>query len=138
MYALAMRYWLLAIGLQVIILALGLGLQGASFVEVQLLHAPVVNLLLWTGLVSLAGLAASAARRRLHRGLGLALVILAVSWFPISLLIFGNARFSGTSYFLWQLWLSGTATLVIASVLSLSASSVAGLAGIWRNHRLRE
>ncbi|QOC22394.1 hypothetical protein IC757_15505 [Wenzhouxiangella sp. AB-CW3] len=133
-----MRYWLLAIGLQVIILALGLGLQGASFVEVQLLHAPVVNLLLWTGLVSLAGLAASAARRRLHRGLGLALVILAVSWFPISLLIFGNARFSGTSYFLWQLWLSGTATLVIASVLSLSASSVAGLAGIWRNHRLRE
>lgn len=133
-----MKYWLLAILLQSIILALGFWLLGAAIVEIRILHAPVVNLLLWTGLISLAGLATSAARHRLHRGLGLALVILAVAWFPLSLLIFGNARFSGTTHALWQLWLSGTATLVLVSLLSLVASAVVGLSRYRRaRHRQR-
>ncbi len=126
-----MRYWLLAIGLQIIILALGFWLLGGAFMEISILHAPVINLLLWTGLISLAGLAAGAARQRLHRGLGMALLLVAVAWFPLSLLIFGNARFSGTSYFLWQLWLSGTAALLITCLLSLTASAVAALASRW-------
>ena len=133
-----MKYWLLAIVLQIIILVLGFWRFGGGFLEVSLRQAPVVNLLWWTGLISLAGLAASAARQKAHRGLGIALVILALAWFPISLLIFGNARFSGTSYFLWQLWLSGTATLVVASLLSLVASAVVGLTRYRRaRHRQR-
>ncbi len=122
-----MKYWLFAIMVQIMILVLGFFLLGGDFMEVSILRAPVVNLLLWTGLISLAGLAASAARHRLHRGLGLALLILAVAWFPLSLLIFGNVRFSGTSHFLWQLCLSGTAALVLVSLLSLVASALVGL-----------
>lgn len=97
-----MRFWLLAIGLQALILALGSGLWGAAFLGVSVLHAPVVNLLLWTGLISLAGLAASAATHYLHRAQALALLLAAIAWGPLSLLIFGNARFSGTTPLLWQ------------------------------------
>lgn len=101
--------------------------MGTDFAEVTILHAPIVNLLLWTGLICLAGLAASAANGKIHRRLGRLLLVSAIAWFPLSLMIFGNARFSGTTDLLWQLWLYGTAGLVLACVLSLLASAAARL-----------
>jgi len=130
-----MRYWLLALALQILILALGFGLMGAGFADVSLFHAPVVNLLLWTGLITLAGLAASAASRLFHRVVGQLLLVVAVIWFPVSLLIFGNARFSGTSYLLWQMWLYGTVALVLLSLVSLAASAIAGCLNWLSAHR---
>jgi hypothetical protein len=117
-----MKAWGLALLIQVTILALGLGFMGARFLEIKLFHAPLVNLLLWTGIISLAGLAASAAGAGFHHGLGRLLLVAAAAWFPVSLLIFGNARFSGTSDFLWQTWLVGTGMLVLSSLMSLIVS----------------
>lgn len=64
-----MKIWLLVLLAQLLILLLGFGLMGAAFVEVSILHAPAINLLLWTGLVALSGLAVSAAKRSIHRWL---------------------------------------------------------------------
>lgn len=114
--------------IQAAIVVLGIVLMGEAFADLSVLNAPIINLLLWTGLISLAALAWSLARRPVHRTMGLVLVIAAVAWFPISLLIFGNARFSGTSTFLWQAWLQGTAALVLGCLASLAASAIAG----WR------
>jgi len=122
-----MKVWLLALLVQLLILLAGFGLMGAAFVELRIVHAPVVNLLLWTSLVTIAGLAASAARRPVHRGLTRSLLVAAIVWFPVSLVIFGNARFSGTSDFLWQAWLTGTGLLIIGSLLSLLASAITRL-----------
>ena len=129
-----MKIWLLVLLAQLLILLLGFGLMGAAFVEVSILHAPVVNLLLWTGLITFAGLATSAAKQSIHRGLTWFLLAVAVVWFPVSLLIFGNARFSGTTSFLWLTWLSGTAGLVLGSLLSLAASTSTGLYRRWRRN----
>jgi len=101
--------------------------MGADFAELSILHAPVVNLLLWTGLISLAGLAAIATTGSTHRRLARLLLVGAIAWFPLSLMIFGNARFSGTTDFLWQLWLYGTAGLILACLASLLASAAARL-----------
>lgn len=122
-----MKIWLLSLAVQLLILFLGFGLMGESFLDVSILHAPVVNLLLWTGLITFAGLAASAAERPIHRWLTTGLLLVAIVWFPVSLMIFGNARFSHTTSFLWQTWLVGTGLLVLGSLLSLTASAVAGL-----------
>jgi len=122
-----MKYWTLALLAHIFILALGIGLMGEGFTELSILHAPVVNLLIWTGLICLAGLAASATAGIIHRQLARLLLLSAIAWFPLSLMIFGNARFSGTSDFLWQLWLYVTAGLVLASLVSLLASAAAAL-----------
>ncbi|NBD96271.1 MAG: hypothetical protein GVY11_07345 [Gammaproteobacteria bacterium] len=122
-----MKYWMALIALQAAILALGFGAFGSELLELELLGAPVVNLLLWTSLVSLAGLAASAAVRRWHRVLGRILLVIAIAWFPTSLMIFGNARFSGTTDLLWQAWLYGSAALLLTIVWSLAASGISGL-----------
>ncbi len=126
-----MKPWLLALLVQVLVLSLGFGLMGADFTGVSILHAPVVNLLLWTGLITFAGLAASAANRPLHRGLTRFLLVVAIAWFPLSLLIFGNARFSGTTDFLWQAWLIGTGLLIVSSLLSLIASAAKSIAAVY-------
>ncbi|WP_376691755.1 hypothetical protein [Wenzhouxiangella sp. EGI_FJ10409] len=123
-----MKAWALALFVQLLILALGFGLKGPAFTAVSVLNAPVVNLILWTCLITLAGLAISAATRPVHRWLTAVLLVAAVCWFPISLLVFGNARFSGTSDFLWQAWLIGTGLLLVGSLLSLSASAIAAMA----------
>lgn len=112
---------------QITIVTLGVIFMGERFAALSIFHAPVVNLLLWTGLITLATLALSMAKRPVHRRMCLVLVIAAVAWFPISLLIFGNARFSGTSAFLWQTWLWGSALLVVGSLASLFTSAVSGL-----------
>ena len=127
-----MKTWLIALAVQLLILFIGFGLMGPAFVDVRILHAPVVNLLLWTGLITFAGLAASAAKRPIHRWLTWFLLAMAVVWFPVSLLIFGNARFSHTTAFLWQGWLIGTTVLVLGSLLSLAASAITGLFRRWR------
>ncbi|GEM_PF-3015564 len=114
---------------QFLIVALGLVLMGERFMELSILNAPVINLLLWTGLTSLAGLALSTAKRPVHQWICLALLVIALVWFPASLLIFGNARFSGTTAFLWQAWLIGTSLLVLGCLVSLAASAVASLFG---------
>ncbi|WP_376694860.1 hypothetical protein [Wenzhouxiangella sp. EGI_FJ10305] len=119
-----MKPWLLALLAQVLILSLGFGLMGSDFTGVSILHAPVVNLLLWTSLITFAGLAARTANRPLHRGLTRFLLLVAIAWFPVSLAIFGNARFSGTTDFLWQAWLISTGLLIVSSLLSLIASAV--------------
>ena len=122
-----MKPWSLALLAHFLILAGGIGYMGADFAELSILHAPVVNLLLWTALISLAGLAASATTGRIHRRLARLLLVSAIAWFPLSLMIFGNARFSGTTDFLWQLWLYGTAGLILACLASLLASAAARL-----------
>lgn len=126
-----MKLWLLALLVQLLILSLGFGLMGADFAGVSILHAPVVNLLLWTGLVTIAGLAAGAANRPLHRGLTRFVLVVAIAWFPVSLAIFGNARFSGTTDFLWQAWLIGTGLLILGSLLSLIASAAWSIAAVY-------
>ena len=120
-----MKYWILALVAHFLILAVGIGFMGEGFTDLSILHAPVVNLLLWTGLICLAGLAASATTGSIHRRLARLLIVSAIVWFPLSLMIFGNARFSGTTDFLWQLWLYGTAGLVLACLASLLASAAA-------------
>jgi hypothetical protein len=127
-----MKFWILALVVQLLIMSLGFGLMGEAFVDISILHAPVVNLLLWTGLITFAGLAASAAQRPIHRWLTWFLLAVAVIWFPVSLLIFGNARFSHTTAFLWQSWLIGTTVLVLGILLSLAASAITGLFRRWR------
>lgn len=122
-----MKYWIFALVAHFLILAVGIGLMGEGFTELSILHAPIVNLLIWTGLTCLAGLAASATTGSLHRRLARVLLVSAIAWFPLSLMIFGNARFSGTSDVLWQLWLYGTAGLVVASLASLLISVAARL-----------
>lgn len=122
-----MKHWALALLLQLAILSLGFGLEGAAFAAVSLLHTPVVNLLLWTSLITLAGLASSAAARPFHQCLTQILLTTAVCWFPASLLIFGNARFAGTTDLLWQGWLIGTGLVLMGSILSLAASAIAWL-----------
>ncbi len=121
-----MKHWGVAILAHLLILAVGFGSMGAGFFDVAVFHAPVVNLLLWTGIICLAGLAFSAARPGLQRGLGWLLLTGALAWFPISVFIFGNARFSGTSVLLWNAWLIGTGGLILTSLLSLVGSGVAG------------
>ena len=122
-----MKYWILALLAHFLILALGIGFIGQDFTQLSILRAPVVNLLIWTGLVCLAGFAASATTGSIHRRLARLLVVSAIAWFPLSLMIFGNARYSGTTDFLWQLWLYGTAGLVLACLASLLASAAARL-----------
>ncbi len=122
-----MQTWLIALAAQLLILSIGFVLMGADFVGVSILHAPVVNLLLWTGLITIAGLATSVAQRSIHRRLTGLLLAVAVIWFPVSLLIFGNARFSNTTDFLWQFWLIGTSVLVLGSLLSLATSAISAL-----------
>ncbi len=127
-----MKIWLLVLLAQLLILLLGFGLMGPAFIEVSILHAPVVNLLLWTGLITFAGMATSVAKRPIHRGATRILLLVAIVWFPTSLLIFGNARFSHTTAFLWQGWLIGTTVLVLGSLLSLAASAITGVFRRWR------
>ena len=122
-----MKYWILALVAHFLILAVGIGFMGEDFTELSILHAPIVNLLIWTGLISLAGLAHSATTGRTHRRLARLLLASAIAWFPLSLMIFGNARFAGTTDFLWQLWLYGTAGLLVACLASLLASAAARL-----------
>lgn len=126
-----MKLWLLALLVQLLILSLGFGLMGADFTGVSILHAPLVNLLLWTSLVTFAGLAASAANRPLHRSFTRLLLVVAIAWFPASLAIFGNARFSGTTDFLWQAWLIATGLLIASSLLSLTASAAKSIAAVY-------
>jgi len=120
-----MKLWIIALVAHLLILSVGIGFMGEDFTELSILHAPIVNLLLWTGLISLAGLAASAATVRIHRRLARLLLVGAFAWFPLSLMIFGNARFSGTTDVLWQLWLYGTAGLVLVCLVSLLTSAAA-------------
>ncbi len=122
-----MKYWIFALVAHFLILAVGIGSMGEDFTELSILHAPIVNLLIWTGLTCLAGLAASVTTGSIHRRLARVLLVSAIAWFPLSLMIFGNARFSGTSDVLWQLWLYGTAGLVLASLASLLISVAARL-----------
>lgn len=118
-----MKVWLVLIGIQVMILALGFAFLGEQFLAVAIFGAPVVNLLLWTGLICLAGCAASATPRSgFHRRMMQVLLIAAVIWFPVSLGIFGNAHFSGTTPFLWQAWLAGTASIILLSLGSILSS----------------
>jgi len=119
--------WGLALLVQVVILLGGIALMGAEFAEVSFLHAPVINLLLWTGFITLAGLAASAASGRFHRRVGYLLMALAIAWFPISVLIFGNARFSGTSALLWGIWWRATGLLILTSLVSQAISATSAL-----------
>lgn len=103
----------------------GFGFMGVEFTALTVLSAPVVNILGWTTLVSLAAVgAALAPGASIHRSLAGALAVLAVAWFPVSLWIFGNARFSGTTDFLWTAWLTGTAALVLSILASLAASAI--------------
>lgn len=126
-----MKFWTLVLFVQLLILGSGFGLMGEAFLDVTILDAPVVNLLLWTGLITLAGMAANAADRSLHCQVTRLLMVIAVAWFPVSLMIFGNAYFSGTTNFLWQFWVVGTAGLVLGSLLSLTASAATGLFRRW-------
>jgi hypothetical protein len=122
------KTWAIALFIQALTVATGIILLGAAFFDVSLFHAPVINLLLWTGLISLAGLATSLTKPlSVWRQLARLLLIFAILWFPVSLLIFGNARFSGTSYFLWQLWLAYTGLLLLLPLTSLAASAVGRL-----------
>ena len=122
-----MKYWTLALLAHFVTLAVGIVFMGEDMTALSILYAPVVNLLIWTGLICLAGLAASATTGRVHRRLARLLLVSAIAWFPLSLMIFGNARFSGTTDFLWQLWLFGTAGLLVACLASLLASAAARL-----------
>ncbi|MCP1726602.1 putative neutral ceramidase superfamily lipid hydrolase [Natronospira proteinivora] len=120
-----MKIWLFAILFLCLVLALGFGLMGAGFFDVVFFNAPVVNLLMWAGLVCLAGLAfTGTGDPGMHRAVTGLLLFLAVAWFPVSLLIFGNARFSGTSEFLWSIWLVYTAGLPLLALFSLCFSGV--------------
>lgn len=53
-----MKLWSLALFAHFLILAIGIGFMGEGFTDLTILYASIVNLLLWTGLISLAGLAA--------------------------------------------------------------------------------
>ncbi len=122
------KTWAIVLFIQVLIVAGGFALLGAGVFELRLAHAPVVNLLLWTGFISLAGLAASLAPQAgWWRQLARLLLAQAILWLPVSLLIFGNARFFGTSSYLWQLWLAYTGLLLLLPLTSLAASAVGRL-----------
>lgn len=77
-----MKLWSLAPLAHFMILAAGIGFMGEGFTELSILHAPVVNLMLWTALISLAGLAASATAGKIHAWAGRLLLVIAIVWFP--------------------------------------------------------
>lgn len=124
----ASKTWAIALFIQALIVTAGIVFLGTAFFDLSVLHAPIINLLLWTGLISLAGLATSLTPpSSVWRQLARLLLTLAILWLPASLLIFGNAHFSGTSHFLWQLWLAYTGLLLLLPLTSLAVSTVSRL-----------